>query len=140
MHRRFIVLPVLWLLQWVPAQAEVPDAESLSPGFGIVVFGGHTFELRAFPVCDGSPNGSYNVWLVTPDEEEPDVVKDGAPRLHAISDGKVSVLQFYPGGEAEPLFVRGQGDDFIPFRNGGLRYSGPIGEDRAHQIEVHVKC
>lgn len=140
MHRSFPLFAVLSLALSFPATADDLATEPLTPRTGIIVFGDRTLELAAFPVCSGSPHGAYNIWLVTPDEDEPDVPKEGAPRLHAISDGEMSVLEFHPGDGEAPLYVRGQGEDYLPFQDGELHYNGPIGEDAAQQIEVHVKC
>lgn len=115
-----------------------PSAKRRAAG-AAVVFEGETYALKPYGVCLAGADGAYNIWFVTPDENEPDVAKEGAPRLHAFSNGEWSRLEFYVGGSKAAGIYRERGEG-IAFSDGRLFYEGPVDGDSGQPISIEAQC
>lgn len=120
------------------ALALVVCANAVAAG-AAVTFEGETYALKPYGVCSAGADGAYNIWFVTPDENEPDVAKEGAPRLHAFSNGEWSRLEFYVGGTKVADIYR-EGEERITFSGGRLLYEGPIDGGSRPSISVEAQC
>ena len=115
------------------------DAARAGDKAAVVEFNGNTHELTIHGSCRAADNGAYNFWAVTPDEEEPEVARKGAPRLQAISSGQWSRLTFYLDGTEPAAVVFGRGEDRLELTDGSLKYSGSVTEGQ-DEISVSVDC
>ena len=130
--RRMMYSPLVLLLMASPGYASDSGAT--------VSYQDVTHKLTLHGSCRVAENGAYNFWAVTPDENEPGVAKDGAPRLQAISSGEWSRLTFYVDGTEPAAVIVGEGEDMVRMSDGSLNYTGPAGEGSDQTISIRVDC
>ena len=97
---------------------------------------GATYPLTIYGSCGAGPEGGYNTWAITPDEEGE---SSGGPRIHAFGDGDSSTLEFYLGLEPGVRLVL-EGAEALRFEGNTLKYAGPIAEGTEETISVLIDC